>query len=378
MFPSETTAETRLCYNKSKIIQTKQDEHSKSNGISKNSNGIIKGNSSIDGDTLYDVYSNDHHENGKKQSYYFGQQLIWRNIIAITIFHVIVVYAYFTFPYRQRWKTAICAWLCAIVASFGVGAGVHRLWTHRSYKAKTPLRIILLCCYYSAGMNSIYNWVRDHRIHHKFSETNADPHNSSRGFFFSHVGWLMMRKHPDVYKKGQQINMDDVTSDPVVAFGDKYFLPLKIFFCFILPTSIPVYIWNEDWYYAIMAQVFMRYAFILNATWSVNSVAHMFGWKPYDRSIAPVENILVSWSTGGEGWHNYHHVFPWDYKTSEFGHYPIDMSTIFINTFAKIGWAYDLKQPSPDLVKSIVVKKGDRSLFEVPVQFNNFELSKSL
>lgn len=64
--------------------------------------------------------------------------------------------------------------------------------------------------------NSIYDWVRDHRVHHKYSETSADPHDSNRGFFFSHVGWLMLRKHPEVLRKGRQIDMSDVLNDPVV------------------------------------------------------------------------------------------------------------------------------------------------------------------
>lgn len=70
--------------------------------------------------------------------------------------------------------------------------------------------------------NSIFNWVRDHRVHHKFSETDADPHNSARGFFFSHCGWLMIRKHPEVLHKGKAVDMTDVLADPVVQFSEKY------------------------------------------------------------------------------------------------------------------------------------------------------------
>lgn len=80
--------------------------------------------------------------------------------------------------------------------------------------------------------NSIFDWVRDHRVHHKFSETDADPHNSGRGFFFSHMGWLMMRKHPEVIKRGRQMDMSDILSDPVVTFGEKFvpcYLYLNIF-----------------------------------------------------------------------------------------------------------------------------------------------------
>ncbi|CAB0031519.1 unnamed protein product [Trichogramma brassicae] len=297
--------------------------------------------------------------------FYFGQPLIWLNIVAISLFHVAALYCFLTFPYIQRPLTFLWAVVIAVTTSFGVGAGVHRLWTHRSYKAKTPLRIILLCCYCMAGMNPLYDWVRDHRVHHKFSETDADPHNSNRGFFFSHVGWLMMKKHPEVIRKGRQIDMSDITNDPVCAFGQKFFLPMKILFCFVLPTLVPVYCWNEDWYYAIASQVFMRYSYVLNVTWCVNSVAHMFGGRPYDKTIAPVENKLISCATGGEGWHNYHHVFPWDYKASEIGHPTIDLSTVFIQTFAKIGWAYDLKEPTADLVKSIAANKGDGTYAEV-------------
>ena len=69
--------------------------------------------------------------------------------------------------------------------------------------------------------NSLYNWVRDHRVHHKFSETHADPHNSNRGFFFAHCGWLMLKKHPEVLKKGQLIDMTDISDDPVIAFHER-------------------------------------------------------------------------------------------------------------------------------------------------------------
>ena len=95
---------------------------------------------------------------------------------------------------------------------------------------------------------------------------------------------------------------------------------------------------------------------VLNVTWSVNSVAHIWGDKPYDKLIAPVENSFVSFFSGGEGWHNYHHTFPWDYKAAEFC-FKFDTATHLINYFSKIGWAYDLKQASPELIKAVVARK---------------------
>jgi stearoyl-CoA desaturase (Delta-9 desaturase) len=67
----------------------------------------------------------------------------------------------------------------------------------------------------------VYEWVRDHRVHHKYSETDADPHNAKRGFFFSHVGWLLCRKHPMITEKGSGISLKDLTEDKIVMFQKK-------------------------------------------------------------------------------------------------------------------------------------------------------------
>ena len=105
--------------------------------------------------------------------------------------------------------------------NLGITAGSHRLWCHKAYKAKLPLRIILCVLQTLSFQNSIYEWCRDHRVHHKFTDTDADPHNITRGFFFSHMGWLMMRKHPDVAKMGKLVDMSDLEADPVVQFQKK-------------------------------------------------------------------------------------------------------------------------------------------------------------
>ncbi|RZC38698.1 hypothetical protein BDFB_013923, partial [Asbolus verrucosus] len=199
----------------------------------------------------------------------------------LTIFRddlLIFTYVGFFLTYLYTISGFLIGW----AAGFGVTGGAHRLWTHRSYKAKLPLRIILIICYSMAGQNKLYEWVRDHRVHHKFSETDADPHNANRGFFFSHVGWLMMRKHPDVLRKGKQIDCTDLFDDPVVVFFERHFGPMKLFFAFIFPTLFPYYFWNETFYWSFMGSI-ARYVCSLNCTWLVNSAAHMFGNKPYDR-----------------------------------------------------------------------------------------------
>ncbi|XP_014208059.1 acyl-CoA Delta(11) desaturase-like [Copidosoma floridanum] len=286
-------------------------------------------------------------------------EIKWTNVVLITLFHLVALYGLLTFPYIQKYKTVLFAFILTLIAGFGVTGGVHRYWTHKAYKAKLPLKIILVCCYTLAGQNSIYDWVRDHRIHHKFTETDADPHNSKRGFFFSHVGWLFIKKHPDVIEKGIQMDMSDIENDPIVNFANKHFTKLKLLFAFV-SVAVPVYVWNESWYYSAMAQL-VRFIYTSNVTWSVNSLAHIWGTKPYNKNIAPVENSFVTYITNGEGWHNFHHVFPFDYRCPEFaGRH--DPTAKVIEIFAKIGWAYDLRKTKDSMITSTLMKHGDETI----------------
>lgn len=298
--------------------------------------------------------------NQRKGFFEFETDLIWRNIIAIIVLHVVAIYCALTFDYLRDWRTTFFIYWTYIWSGTGVTGGAHRLWTHKAYKATLPLKLFLLGCYASAGQNKLYDWVRDHRVHHKYTDTAADPHNSKRGLFFSHVGWLMMRKNPQVIQKGREVDMTDILEDPVIVFFDKHFRYFKILCAFVLPTLVPVLFWNETWTRAFISQAIIRHVVTLNATWSVNSFAHFYGSKPYNKDIRPANNVLVSIFSAGEGWHNYHHVFPWDYATSEHSH--LNFTKSFIDICSLFGLAYDRKIPPKELVKKIRLKKGDRSV----------------
>lgn len=294
-----------------------------------------------------------------KEKYEYKLKIVWRNVVIFLYLHLAAVYGLYLCFTSAKWKTIVFAFLLYQVTGLGITAGAHRLWAHRSYKAKWPLRLLLMVFNSIAFQNSIYEWARDHRVHHKFSETDADPHNALRGFFFAHVGWLLCKKHPQVTEKGQGIDLSDLRSDTIVAFQHKYYLILMPLFCFILPSIIPALCWGETLANGYFISAALRYIFTLHMTWLVNSAAHMFGNKPYDREINPAENKGVAIMALGEGWHNYHHVFPWDYKTAELGNYRYNFTTAFIDFFAKIGWAYDLKSVSEDMVRKRVERTGD-------------------
>lgn len=131
--------------------------------------------------------------------------------------------------------------------------------------------------------------------------------------------------------------------------------------CFVLPILAPVIFWDEtlfnSYHLTIMRVVINFHIFFL-----INSAAHMWGNKPYDQFIMSTESNTVSLATLGEGYHNYHHVFPWDYRCTEIGNSLFNYTRVFIDFFAWIGWAYDLKVASKEIVKKRAERTGDGSL----------------
>ncbi|KAF6210376.1 hypothetical protein GE061_013480 [Apolygus lucorum] len=289
--------------------------------------------------------------------YDYKWEIKWSHVYMLSFVHIWAVLGLVSVPY-MKWQTCGLRFVELIIAGLGVTAGAHRLYCHRAYKARLPLHLFLLWAYSLAGQNTLYDWVRDHRVHHKFSETDADPHNANRGWFFSHCGWLLVRKHPEVMRRGKTVDMSDITDDPFITIHTKVFYVLKSFTCHIIPVLLPMILWDEGFWVSANTMM-VRFAFALNVTWSVNSFAHLFGNRPIDKRIFPGENKLVAFLSLGEGWHNYHHVFPWDYKAAELGPGLFNGATLFLDICAYLGLAYDLKEPSKELVMKTALKNGD-------------------
>lgn len=142
------------------------------------------------------------------------------------------------------------------------------------------------------------------------------------------------------------------------SFDFRYPYLLTATFCFVLPFAIPVIFWNEtivnSWH-----SVIMRYTINLHAFFLVNSAAHYYGTKTYDKNISATEDKVVAIATFGEGFHNYHHVFPSDYRNAELGNNYYNYSKLFIEVFAKLGWAYDLKTVRKNVVWKRFLRTGD-------------------
>lgn len=270
----------------------------------------------------------------------------WPMGIYVTLVHAVAITGILKLPQCSP-ETLLWAFILWPISGTGITVGVHRLWSHRSYEASVSVRFFLMLCNSIANQGSIYHWARDHRVHHKFSETDADPHNATRGFFFAHVGWLLIKKHPDIVKSGRDLDFSDLKEDSLVMFQKKLDPWFQLYMCYMMPAQVASYFWDENYWNAFFVAGGLRYCAVLHFTWLVNSAAHLYGDHPYDTLSYPAENPYVSFFAIGEGWHNWHHKYPYDYAASEFGiSSQFNPSKLIIDFWASIGHVWGRKRAS--------------------------------
>ena len=338
-------------------LRAREGANRNSNSSSNNNSNKIKNNNDNSNDHKLAETTNGI-DTDRGQSL-FKAELVWFNIFLFVIIHSFVPVAIYLIVTEWPLRTSLWVVFCAYISALGVTGGTHRLWSHRSYKASLPVELLLMLLQTMAGQNSIWTWSRDHRVHHKFAETDADPHNIKRGFFFAHMGWLCCRKHPEVKAKGALIDMSDLKANRVVMFQHRHFWWLSIVFNLALPTLVPYLAWGERLWTSFVLSFALRYLLVLHGTWLVNSAAHYFGPRPYDKRIEARESPGVILMGLGEGFHNYHHTFPFDYSTSEFGRY-FNITTAFIDLCAALGLVSERRMVSREMITRRQLRTGDQ------------------
>ena len=235
----------------------------------------------------------------------------------LTILHINFILSIFLINYYTlKFKTILLNLILFSFSEISITGGYHRLWSHKSYKASKLLEIFYLFFGTMASQSNVLKWARDHRTHHRCEENDGDPYNINKGFWHAHIWWLF--NDYDTLTKDQliitdKLYMDDLKNNNLLLFQEKYFGELWVFIALIIPTYF-CYFWN-DMYNGFFFN-FIRIFFNLHITWCVNSLAHYTGSKPYKVTLKAVDNLFVSILTFGEGWHNYHHSFPKDYRAS--------------------------------------------------------------
>lgn len=235
----------------------------------------------------------------------------------------------------------------------GVTVGFHRYFTHGSFKAKRPLRVALAVAGSMAVQGPITHWVADHRRHHAYSDRQGDPHSPwlfgtspvavMRGFWHAHMGWIFRRTLTNQHRFAP-----DLLADRDMRIVHRLFGPLTIA-TLVLPAVIGgLATWS--WWGAVTAFFWaglVRVAAVHHVTWSVNSICHIVGDRPFaarDRSANFWPLALLSM---GEAWHNLHHADP---TSARHGvrRGQIDVSARLIWLFEKFGWVYDVRWPRPE------------------------------
>ncbi|KAK7033859.1 acyl-CoA desaturase [Favolaschia claudopus] len=194
---------------------------------------------------------------------------------------------------------------------FGITAGYHRLWSHRSYNACLPLQGFLILGGASAVQGSCYWWARSHRAHHRWTDTDKDPYDSTRGLLWSHIGWIIFKTK----LRSGVVDTSDLANDPLIKWAHHYYFPLAAIFGYLVPVLVPTVLWN-DFAGGICFAMAFRMTIAHHSVFAVNSVAHYLGSTTYDDLLSPRDHFLSAILTMGEGYHNFHHQFPMDYRNA--------------------------------------------------------------
>ncbi|QIV95547.1 stearoyl-CoA desaturase (delta-9 desaturase) [Allofrancisella inopinata] len=291
--------------------------------------------------------------------------IVWKSVFGLLIIPLFTIIAvpWYGFTYGFQTSDYVCLIVFYCLTGVSITMGYHRLWSHKTYKANKLVSYFLLIFGTAALQNSVLQWASDHRKHHKdVDDPVKDPYAATRGFWYSHFGWLLRYNTHDVQEiKG----VNDLMKDKALVFQHKHYTILAILTCFGLPVLYGMFTGR------ILASVlmggFLRVVLVHHATFCINSLAHTIGKRPYSTKNTARDSFITAIVTGGEGYHNYHHAFAGDYRNG-IRFFDFDPSKWFIAGLAKIGWCYDLKKTPKHLVE---IAKAKVKLEETLKRKNN-------
>ncbi|KAL1407987.1 stearoyl-CoA 9-desaturase [Vanrija albida] len=266
----------------------------------------------------------------------FLSNVNWGNTFFLVAPPLLAIYGFYTTPLLRY--TAIFSVLYYFFTGLGITAGYHRLWSHRSYNASVPVQVLLALAGAGSVQGSIKWWCRGHRAHHRYTDTKLDPYSANEGFFSSHIGWIIFKPRGQIGAS----DISDLTRNWIVKYQHKYYGPVALFMAFGLPSLIAGLGWG-DYLGGFLFAGCARLVFVHHSTFAVNSFAHMFGEHTYDNKHSPRDNFLTSLVTFGEGYHNFHHQFPMDFRNA-IKWYQYDPTKWLISAFSSLGLASHLKR----------------------------------
>jgi stearoyl-CoA desaturase (delta-9 desaturase) len=268
----------------------------------------------------------------KQQAYADGVN--WLTTSVMVLFHLAAIAALFFFTWKAFFLSIFLWW---ISGSLGIGMGYHRLLTHRGYKTPKWVEYLLTICATLTLEGGPIFWVATHRIHHRFSDQEGDPHSPIDGKWWAHMGWILMGKslHHDTTTEARYV--PDLTRDKFHVWITQYnYVPTVVLAAVVFAIGgLPCLLWG----------IFLRTVFGLHATWLVNSATHSWGSRRFVTRDQSTNSWWVALLTWGEGWHNNHHAHPVSARHG-LKWYEIDFNWYGIWALKKLGLARQIRLTS--------------------------------
>lgn len=267
---------------------------------------------------------------------------------------------------------------CIILIYFSgmsITAGYHRLWAHKAYEANGLVKATLAIGGAMALQNSILHWSSDHRVHHKHVDDNDnDPYSAKKGFWYSHIGW-MLREY-QVQRYADYSNCRDLQKDKIVMWQHKHYLPIMLSANFGVPLLLG-WLNGDVWGMLLLAGVF-RLVAVHHFTFLINSLAHIWGRQPYTDKNSARDNDFLAFLTFGEGYHNFHHIFEFDYRNGV-RWWQFDPTKWLIRGLSFFGWTRNLRRcPEERIEKVKVAMQLQRTQAKVSTLANAEEILQKL
>lgn len=250
------------------------------------------------------------------------------------------------------WQEPLIFVLMYLATGLSITAGYHRLFSHRTHSAAWPLRLFYALFAAGAFQNSAIKWCSDHRRHHLKTDTEKDPYSVKRGFFWAHMGWVMVEEGDSVVE-----NVEDLQADPILAWQDRNIFKIGAFSGIIFPGLLGILIIGglQGFLGGMIWGGVFRLVCVHHGTFLINSAAHCWGTQPYSTKDTSRDSPILSLFTFGEGYHNFHHTFQADYRNGHKWH-QWDPSKWWIKSFSLIGMTTKLHKVPQWTIESAKMK----------------------
>jgi stearoyl-CoA desaturase (delta-9 desaturase) len=304
-------------------------------------------------------------------------RLIWVNTLMfiLTGLAAVVLVPWYGLSFGFSTGAWIAFGALVVLNEMSITAGYHRLWAHKTYDASALVRFIYMVFGSMALQNSAFVWCSGHRTHHLHVDDNdRDPYSAGRGFWFSHIGW-MLRDYPS--GRPNLANIPDLRKDPILAFQHEHYVKLAVGANFGIPMLVGWAI--GDFWGTLMLAGFLRLVVSHHFTFFINSLAHMWGNRPYTDANTARDNGILAVLTFGEGYHNFHHLFAHDYRNGV-RWWQWDPTKWLIATLKFLGLARGLKRaPAFQIQRALLAmqfRRAEEKLAKLPAQARHSHLDQ--